>query len=49
MFSTNEILTKYKLLSPDCIKCYGTLHQQDIYCNDYINIIINLLNNNNKK
>mgnify|MGYP001348155510 CR=1 FL=1 len=42
-----EVMWYTQLLSPECIKCYGILHQQNIYCNDYINIIINLLNNNN--
>jgi hypothetical protein len=40
-----EVIWYTQLLSPSCINCYGKLHGQDIYCNDYIDIIINILNN----
>lgn len=49
--SLNDIQREVKwytlLLSPLCINCYGKLHSQDIYCNNYINPIITILNNSN--
>jgi len=40
-----EVIWYTQLLSPSCINCYGKLHGQDIYCDNYINNIITILNN----